>query len=90
MVKKLVLREKLREIIPYLADKEIIIILGARRVGKTTLLSNKRFFYSRKKVKEDDIYLLNLDLVDDLMIVKDQSSFIKYLKSRINTQIYFC
>ena len=50
MVKKLVLREKLREIIPYLADKEIIIILGARRVGKTTLLSQiKDFFYSRKK-----------------------------------------
>ncbi len=91
MVKKLVLREKLREIIPYLADKEIIIILGARRVGKTTLLSQiKDFFTQEKKVKEDDIYLLNLDLVDDLMIVKDQSSFIKYLKSRINNnKIYF-
>jgi predicted AAA+ superfamily ATPase len=90
MVKKLVLREKLQKIIPYLDNKDILIILGARRVGKTTLLFQiKDFLVQKRNIKEEDIYFLNLDLVDDLMIVKDQSSFIKYLKSRINSKIYF-
>lgn len=91
MVKKLVLREKLKEITPYLKDENILIILGARRVGKTTLLFQiKDFLIHKKNIKEKDIYFLNLDLIDDLMVVKDQSSFIKYLKSRISKdKIYF-
>lgn len=92
MVKKIVLREKLKEILPYLDDKEIIIILGARRVGKTTLLFQiQNYLLSKNKAKKKDIYFLNLDLVDDLMVLKDQPSFIKYLKSRIikNNKIYF-
>lgn len=91
MVKKLVLREKLQEIIPYLQTQDIIIVLGSRRVGKTTLLFQiKDFLLKNEKTKENDVYFLNLDLIDDLMIVQDQSSFIKYLKARINnSKIYF-
>lgn len=92
MDKKLVLREKLNEIAPYLGEEDIIIVLGARRVGKTTLLSQMRnFLIQERGVKEQNIYFLNLDVVDDLLIVKDQSSFIKYIKSRIanKEKLYF-
>src|SRR3989338_88915 len=91
MVKKLVLRKKLQEIIQYLDNEDIIVLLGARRVGKTTLLLQiKNFLTQEKSVEENNIYFLNLDVIDDLMIIKDQSSFIKYIKSRMGKEkIYF-
>lgn len=92
MVNKLVQREKMQEIQPCLEDEEIIIILGARRVGKTTLLTQiKAFLIQEKAVQENDIYFLNLDVIDDFAIVKDQSAFIAYVKARMQEKrkIYF-
>jgi predicted AAA+ superfamily ATPase len=44
----------MQEIQPYIDDKEIIIILGARRVGKTTLLTQIKKFLIQKKVLVGD------------------------------------
>jgi len=68
MEKKLVLRNKFSQIYSHLSKDEITIILGARRVGKTTLLYQLKQKLLKNKVLEKNIFFLNLDLVDDLMI----------------------
>jgi len=90
MDKKLVLRDKFSKIYRHLSKQEITLILGARRVGKTTLLYQLKEKLLENKVLEKNIYFLNLDLVDDLMLLKSQSEFIDYIKERISSsKIYF-
>jgi len=78
----LVAREIFSEVAGHLREKEISIIVGARQVGKTTLLLQLREYLLRKKIaKEEEIKLFNLDLISDLELFASQKEFIGYLKA---------
>jgi len=63
-------REILSKIIPWLHEKEIIVLLGTRQTGKTTLI-----FQIIKKLLsndiKDEIYYFNLDFLDDAEFFKN-------------------
>lgn len=72
-------------IFAHLKEKEITIIIGPRQVGKTTLLAQLRDKLLQNNVREQDIITLNLDIISDREYVRDQKTFISFLKERIRT-----
>lgn len=72
----------------HLEQKEMTVILGARQVGKTVLLEQLRnWLWKHKKINPDFIFYYNLDIINDWEIVRDQTKFIEFLKSRSVKQI---
>jgi len=84
-----------RNIFPQVADhlrkKEITLIIGPRRVGKTVLLKQLRdYLIGKLRVKPEAIYSFNLDIVKDRKLFQNQTEFIDFIKSRVNGgQLYF-
>ncbi|MCL5772008.1 MAG: ATP-binding protein [Actinobacteria bacterium] len=68
-------RDILPDIINWIAEKEIIVLLGARQVGKTTIifqLINHILVQTASLLKEkDEIHYLNLDFPEDKKILND-------------------
>ena len=68
-------RNILPDIIKWLAEKEIIVLLGARQVGKTTIifqLINHILMQTASLFKEEiEIHYLNLDFPQDKKILND-------------------
>jgi len=60
-------RELFKEIIKYIEDRQIISIVGLRRVGKTVLLYHVIDFLLRKTKKENILYY-TYDLFEDKSI----------------------
>lgn len=71
----------------HLVEKEITVIAGARQVGKTTLLKQlKEYLIERKREKEENIKIFNLDLVTDMELFASQKDFIRYLEAEVEAE----
>jgi predicted AAA+ superfamily ATPase len=83
---KIVKREIFDEIYTHLKEKEITIITGARQVGKTTILLSLKEKLLKNKIPASSIKFFNLDLIQDLENISDQTEFIKYLKEELQKE----
>ncbi|KPJ55494.1 hypothetical protein AMJ49_07035 [Parcubacteria bacterium DG_74_2] len=84
-MEKLIERTIFQEIKQHLTDKEITVIIGARQVGKTTLLLHlKDYLISQKKISSERIFYFNLDRLKDLAFFSEQEEVIKFLETRKN------
>ena len=64
---KLIERTIFQEIKQHLKEKEITVIIGARQVGKTTVLLLLRdYLTSQKKIGAERVFYFNLDRLKDL------------------------
>lgn len=82
--KNLVKRVIFPEIIQHLEAEEITLIIGPRQVGKTTLLFQlKDYLIKHKHYSEKNILFFNLDLIDDIAQIKNQTHFINILKENL-------
>lgn len=88
--KHLITRQKLNEVLKWLPDDRIILIIGSRQVGKTSmifLIMQHLLNYQR-----DNIFYFDLEDFDILNLLDSGvENFIKYLKSRgadLNRKIY--
>lgn len=54
-------REKLEDILPYINKKQIIVITGIRRCGKSYILRQIIAFLLKEKINEKNILFLNLE-----------------------------
>ncbi len=80
---QIVKRSVLSRLIEHLEEKEISILLGARQVGKTTLMRELQIhLISKKKIAEDQIHSFNLDIFTDREIFLSQDNFINFLRER--------
>jgi uncharacterized protein len=70
-------RELEKDLLKFIKAPEILAVLGARQVGKTTLVNNILQSFTKKRIKK--ITLDNVEILD--LFVNDTDSFIKlYLK----------
>jgi len=81
--KKLVKRTIFPEIAKHLEAEEITLIVGARQVGKTTLLSQLKKDLLDKGYPENSILAFNLDLISERQLFESQREFIAFLKERV-------
>ena len=80
---KIIERTIFQEIKQHLKEKEITVIVGARQVGKTTLLLYlKDYLISQKKISQERIFYFNLDRLKDLDFFSDQEKVIRFIKTR--------
>lgn len=85
MGNNLVPRSIFSKIADHLKEKEITVIIGARQVGKTTLLMQLKEYLLQKRIaRENEIKIFNLDLITDLELFTDQKDFINYLNAEIS------
>ena len=81
-------REVLSEIIPWLSEREVIVLLGARQTGKTTLMFQIIKKLLLKKAK-DEIYYFNLDFPDDKKFLKTPEKIVNLaLKNKLKKIIF--
>lgn len=78
-----------RKVLPllkkHLKEKEITVILGPRQVGKTTLMKLlQKHLIEEKKVREQEIFFFNLDLISDWEFLESQEIFVNFLRERIS------
>jgi len=83
MANIIVPRSIFHEVASHLKEKEITIIIGARQVGKTTLLMQLKEYLLERKIAAEAIKIFNLDLISDLELFDSQKNFINYLKSEL-------
>src|SRR3989344_8208552 len=81
--KKLVKRTIFPEIAKHLEAEEITLIVGARQVGKTTLLSQLKKDLLDRGYPENSILAFNLDLISERQLFESQLEFIAFLKERV-------
>ena len=68
------------ELLKWLDEPEILILSGARQVGKTSILYQLIDWLMRtRRVGPDGIYYFNLDLVGISEILEDQGRFLRFL-----------
>lgn len=83
MDNKIVPREIFQPLLHHLKEEEITIILGARQVGKTTLLRElKEHLQANNIARPEEIQMLNLDLMSDLELLSSQKNFIRFLQAK--------
>lgn len=71
------------ELAKHLEKKEITVMIGPRQAGKTVLLELlKNHLLEKKKTKEENIFVFNLDIFKDYERVNDQTDFIEFLKQK--------
>ncbi len=76
-------RDIFDEVAAHLGKKEITVIIGPRRAGKTVLLEQLRDYLKESKQAEPGfIYYFNLDILKDRQIFQNQTDFIEFIKSR--------
>lgn len=73
-------RELFDKILPYLNEKEIILIAGPRQAGKTTLLKMIKEYLEKKGEKT---VFFNLDIEQDRQFFVSQESLITQIKLRL-------
>ena len=76
-------RQKINEIQAHLGNKEITLLVGARQVGKTTLL---RFVESELKQAGQKTLFLNLDIEADNIYFKSQGHLLQKIKLEIGDE----
>jgi len=70
------------ELINWLHEPEILILSGARQVGKTSILYQLiHWLISRDHVRPEDIYFFNLDLAGISEFLEDQGGFLRFLNA---------
>ncbi len=74
---QLLRRDILRQITPWLAEKEILLLLGSRQVGKTSILR-----LLQDQVKEAPVFYFDLESTFDLSHTVSPEHFIDYLSSK--------
>lgn len=78
---RLLPRKALNQIKKYLDDEHIILIVGSRQTGKTSLLYLLMKHLLEKRIPEDRLYYINLEDFDVLeMCNRSVNDFITYLK----------
>jgi len=83
----LIKRDIFEKVAKHSQAKEITVITGARQTGKTTLLFQlKDYLIKNKKAKQSQIEFFNLDLINDLEGINNQSNFIKFLREELNKE----
>ena len=71
-----------KKIEAWIDEPEILILSGARQVGKTSILYQLiDRLLSSKLAKPEDIYYFNLDLAGISEFLEDQASFLRFLQS---------
>lgn len=74
-------REVLNEILSWIEEPEILILTGARQVGKTSIVYLIIDELLRRKVAQpEDLYFFNLDLVGFSDFFADQGAFLRFLE----------
>ena len=80
---KFIKRQMQDKIARHLEREEMTIILGPRQVGKTVLLQQlKSWLIKSKNIKTENIFYFNLDILRDWEVVREQTQFIDFIKSR--------
>ncbi len=75
-------RDSLQEVKKWLSEPEILLILGARQVGKTTLLLQIIDLLLKKGIKLMDIFYFNLDIVGFGEYFEDPTAFIEFIEAQ--------
>lgn len=77
-INNLLPRELLKEIEPFGERDEIIVILGARQIGKICLLQ-----YIQKKLEEKDksIFFINLEDIELREVITSAQDLLSYIKA---------
>jgi len=78
-----------KEIADWLDEPEILILSGARQVGKTSILYQLiDWLIQSGRVGPDGIYYFNLDLVGISEFLEDQGSFLRFLNAEKRPNIF--
>ena len=82
-------RDVTRKLINWLDEPEILILSGARQVGKTSILYQLIDWLMRSgHVAPDGIYYFNLDLGGISEFLEDQGSFLRFLDAEKGRNIF--
>ena len=82
-------RDVTRELVNWLDEPEILILSGARQVGKTSILYQLiDWLIGSGHVGPDDIYYFNLDLGGISEFLEDQGSFLRFLDAEKGRNIF--
>lgn len=82
-------RDVTRELVNWLDEPEILILSGARQVGKTSILYQLIDWLIRSgHVGPDGIYYFNLDLSGISEFLEDQGSFLRFLDAEKGRNIF--
>jgi predicted AAA+ superfamily ATPase len=73
---ELIRRDILAQIIPWLVEKDILLLLGSRQVGKTSILQ-----LLQEHVKAAPVFYFDLESTFDLSHTVSPEHFIDYLSS---------
>ena len=75
-------RDTTGELIKWLDEPEILILSGARQVGKTSILYQLiDWLINSARVGSDAIYFFNLDLSGISEFLEDQGGFLRFLNA---------
>jgi predicted AAA+ superfamily ATPase len=73
-------RTVLQDLVSWIAEPEILILSGARQVGKTSILFQLiDFLLQSGRAKPSDIYYFNLDLASISEFLEDQGGFLRFV-----------
>lgn len=79
-------RELTQKIVPWLFENKVLIIKGARQVGKTTLLYHISSLLTEKySIANTNIFYFSLDAELGNPIFQDAKSFIRYIEIRASS-----
>lgn len=82
-------RDMTGELIKWLDEPEILILSGARQVGKTSILYQLiDWLINSARVRPDAIYFFNLDLAGMSSFLEDQGEFLRFLNAGRGEKLY--
>ena len=82
-------RSVTKKIEAWIDEPEILILSGARQVGKTSILYQLiAHLMSSKLARPEDIYYFNLDLAGISEFLEDQASFLRFLEIEKRKKTY--
>ena len=84
-------RDATKSILDWIDEPEVLVLLGARQVGKTSIVYQMIDELLRnRKVRSENIFYFNLDLAHFADSLEDQSAFLRFLRpSRTETAFVF-
>jgi predicted AAA+ superfamily ATPase len=82
-------RDMTGELIKWFDEPEILILSGARQVGKTSILYQLiDWLINSARVRPDAIYFFNLDLAGMSSFLEDQGEFLRFLNAGRGEKLY--
>ena len=84
---KLLPRDLLTEILPFLDEENIILLVGARQTGKTSLLYLLIKHLYRKNISSSQIVYFDLENIHDLSLLQNLSDFNDFLQILKDRQV---